>query len=184
MSPWNGRAASAPDGVRGTGLAAKLVAALRPRPGQRFLDLACGPGTFFFPCFEAMQGKGVFLAAEWEEEGLRAFLDRLESYSGHPGYSRVEVLRAKPDRLPLPDRCVDLALLAQDAPLGDLAAGLKEWRRLLAPGGTLCLLGAAAAGDRPAASEREACSELGAAGFEWRVLHGGFEGRWCLSARR
>ncbi len=179
MSPWAGKSLAALDRPLAPGLAARLVAALHPRPGQRFLDLASGTGTFFFPFFEAMGGRGVFLAAEWEEEDLRRFLNRLETYAAHPGYTRVEVLRAKPDRLPLPDRCADLALLAQDVLPRDLAAGIREWRRLLAPGGTLCLLGGAGTAD----AERAACSELAAVGFPWRVRHNGFEGHWCLTAR-
>ena len=92
---------------------ARLVEILAPQPGLRFLDVGCGTGTFFFPVFEKVNGKGVFLAAELQEELLRRFLNRLENYAEHPRYTHIEVVRAKPDRLPLPDACVDLILLSQ-----------------------------------------------------------------------
>ncbi|MGH7441501.1 MAG: class I SAM-dependent methyltransferase [bacterium] len=188
MSPDLGISGVAPEGRPTQGPAARLLAALRPRPGQRFLDLACGPGMFFFPVFEAMEGQGVFLAAEWEEEGLRRFLTRLETYVGHPGYTRVEVMRAKPDRLPLPDRCADLVLLDQDASPSPLVRALPELRRLLAPGGIVCLLGSIPDGIAPLGfaapgTEQAAGAELAAAGFQWRVSHTGLGGRWCLTAR-
>ena len=178
---------------------AKVVEALRPRAGQRFLDVGCGSGTFFFPVFEAMGGQGVFLAAEWEEELLRRFLTRLEGYAEHSGYTRIEVVRAKPDRLPLPDRCTDLVLMAQGYHrLADRGAYLRELRRVLSPGGVLCLLdwrppsedasvAAEAAPLGPAlsarVSEEQACRDLAAAGFRWQVAHGGFAQNWCLTAR-
>jgi ubiquinone/menaquinone biosynthesis C-methylase UbiE len=177
----------------------RVVEALRPKPGQRFLDVGCGAGTFFFPVFEAMGGQGVFLAAEWQEDLLRRFLNRLETQAERPGYTRIEVVRSKPDRLPLPDACADLVLLAQVYHrLADRAAYLLELRRLLAPGGTLCLLDwrpptedpeVAAEGEPlgpPHAArvgEGTACRELAAAGFQWMVAHGGFSRNWCLTAR-
>lgn len=178
---------------------AKVMEALRPKAGQRFLEAGCGTGTFFFPVFEAMAGQGVFLAAEWDEDRLRRFLTRLESYAEHPGYTRIEVVRAKPDRLPLPDHCADLVLMAQSYHgLGDRVAYLRELKRLLSPGGTLCVLDwrphSENAGEAPEAPplgprhaaripEQQAAGELAAAGFQWLVAHGGFTRHWCLTAR-
>jgi ubiquinone/menaquinone biosynthesis C-methylase UbiE len=178
---------------------AKVVQALRPKAGQRFLNVGCGAGSFFFPVFEAMGGQGVFLAAEWDEEMLRRFLNRLETYAEHPGYTRIEVVRAKPDRLPLPDRCADLILLTQVYHLvQDRQAYLRELRRLLSPGGQLCLLDwrppsedAAVGEETPRqgpdfaarVGEHEACQDLAAAGFPWTVAHTGFAQNWCLTAR-
>jgi ubiquinone/menaquinone biosynthesis C-methylase UbiE len=177
----------------------KVVEALRPKAGQRFLDVGCGTGTFFFPVFEAMAGQGVFLAAEWDEDRLRRFLTRLESYAEHPGYTRVEVVRAKPDRLPLPDRCADLVLLAQGYhAAADRMAYLRELRRLLSPGGTLCLLDWRPSSEHAEAEsdasplgpdhssripEQQAARELAEAGFQWLVAHGGFTRHWCLTGR-
>jgi len=84
-----------------------------PEGGTAFPGGGLRHGDLLFPVFEAMAGQGVFLAAEWDEDRLRRFLTRLESYAEHPGYTRIEVVRAKPDRLPLPDHCADLVLMAQ-----------------------------------------------------------------------
>lgn len=178
---------------------AKVVETLKPRAGQRFLDVGCGSGTFFFPVFEAMAGQGVFLAAEWEEDRLRRFLTRLEAYAEHPGYTRIEVVRTKPDRLPLPDHCADLVLMAQTYhQVADRPAYLRELRRLLSPGGTLCLLDwrppaedASVASENPPLGpafsvripEQQACRDLADVGFPWVVAHGGFAQNWCLTAR-
>ena len=196
------QAAEALDSPRRLGLlpVAGVLDVLKPRPGQRFLDVGCGTGTYFFPVFEAMGGQGVFLAAELQEELLRRFLNRLDGYAEHPGYANIEVVRAKPDRLPLPDSCADVALLSQVLhEVADRVAYLRELKRLLAPGGTLCLLDWRTPSEEPAlldeaqlmgppfehrVSEHQACNDLQQAGFQWVVSHAGFGQNWCLSARR
>lgn len=173
--------------------AAGVLGALALKPGQRFLDVDCGVGAYFFPVFEAMQGKGVFLAAHLDEERLRRFLTRLEGYSSHPGYAKVEVVRSKPDRLPLPEASADRVLLQQAFHrLRDQRGWLKELRRVLAPGGLLCLLdwkpgqGDAELGPADAlrVPEARAAHALQDAGFSLVVSHAGFQQHWCLTARR
>ena len=196
------QAAEALDSPRRLGLVpvARLLEVLAPKPGVRFLDVGCGTGTFFFPVFEQLKGKGVFLAAELQEELLRRFLSRLETYSEHPGYSKVEVLRAKPDRLPLPDASADLVLMAQVYhEIRDRRAYLKELARVMAPGGSLCLLDWRTPGEEPAlaaepspmgppfehrVAEPVACAELQEAGFAWVVSHAGFGQNWCLTTKK
>lgn len=196
------QAADVLDSPRRLGLVppARVLQALQLKPGLRFLDVGCGSGTYFFPAFEAMQGQGVFLAAELQEEMLRRFLTRLEGYVEHPGYARVEVVRAKPDRLPLPDQCADRILLAQV--YHEIDAGpayLRELYRLLSPGGQLCLLDWRPPSEDPTLAEdpapmgppfehripeAKACDALQSAGFRLLVSHAGFGQNWCLSAVR
>jgi ubiquinone/menaquinone biosynthesis C-methylase UbiE len=110
------------------------------------------------------------------------------------------VLRAKPERLPLPDASADLVLLSQVYhELRDRAAYLRELQRVLAPGGSLCLLDWRTPAEEPAlskeatplgppfedrVSEARACAELQDAGFQWLVSHGGFGQNWCLTTRK
>ena len=173
--------------------AAGVLGALALKPGQRFLDVDAGVGAYFFPVFEAMQGKGVFLAAHLDEERLRRFLTRLEGYASHPGYAAVEVVRSKPDRLPLPEASADRVLLQQAFHrLRDPLGWLGELRRVLAPGGLLCLLdwkpgmGGAELGPADAlrVAEAQAAHALQEAGFNLVVSHAGFQQHWCLTARR
>jgi ubiquinone/menaquinone biosynthesis C-methylase UbiE len=196
------QAAEALDSPRRLGLvpASRLLEVLAPKPGLRFLDVGCGTGTFFFPVFEQVKGRGVFLAAELQEELLRRFLTRLESYAEHPGYANIEVVRAKPERLPLPDGCADLVLLSQVYhEISDRRAYLRELSRVLAPGGILCLLDWRTPGEEPSlalesspmgppfehrVSEVMACAELQESGFQWMVSHGGFGQNWCVSTKK
>jgi ubiquinone/menaquinone biosynthesis C-methylase UbiE len=180
--------------------AERLLSCLPLRKGCRFVDVGCGTGTYFFPVFEKLNGEGVFIAAELQEEMLRHFLSRLEAYTEHPRFTRIEVARAKPDRLPLPSGSADLILLAQVwHEISDRAAYLRELLRVLCPGGTLCLLDWNTAAEEAEASaealpagppleervsENQAVLELESAGFEWLVSHGGFPQNWCLTARR
>jgi ubiquinone/menaquinone biosynthesis C-methylase UbiE len=179
--------------------AAGVLGALALKPGQRFLDVDAGVGAYFFPVFEAMRGKGVFLAAHLDEERLRRFLTRLEGYSAHPGYSKVEVVRSKPDRLPLPEASADRVLLQQAFHrLRDQQGWLGELRRVLAPGGLLCLLdwkpsstgsdqaqeGELGPADALRVPEAQAAHALQEAGFSLVVSHAGFQQHWCLTARR
>jgi ubiquinone/menaquinone biosynthesis C-methylase UbiE len=175
---------------------AGLLAALKLRPGLRLLDAACGDGDALFAAFASLDGRGVFLAAEWEEEALRRFLARLEGLAEHPRYARIEVVRRKPERLPLPDACVDRVLFADRLHRAvDRLALLRELRRLLSPEGRLLLLdwrrsdellGWPEDPDAPLplcrVSEVQACEDLRRAGFRFVVSHAGFGPRWCLSA--
>lgn len=171
-----------------------LLKVLRPRQGMRVLDVGSGTGTFFFPVFEALKGKGVFLAAELEEEMLVRFFDRLEDYVQHPGFSNIEVLRSKPRRLPLPDVSVDMVMMIHVYhELEDRPTYLKEVRRVMSPGGKLCLLDARplppeirehphrGAPNYKRVSQQQAWVELQEAGFKMAVSHNEFEGNWCLT---
>ena len=119
----------------------KLLACLPLKAGLRFVDVGCGTGTYFFPVFEKLKGEGIFIAVELQEEMLRRFFSRLEAYAEAPGFMHIEVARAKPATLPLPNSSADLILLSNVYhEIEARPAYLKELRRVLSAGGTLCLL--------------------------------------------
>ena len=177
----------------------KLLSCLPLKKGLRFVDVGCGTGTYFFPVFEKLQGAGVFIAVELQEEMLRRFFTRLEAYTQAPGFMSIEVARAKPERLPLPDSSADLILLADVYhEVAKRTAYLLELKRVLAPGGTLCILDwrrpeeDGSVVDEPLigppfedrVAERQGVAELESVGFKWMVSHSGFIQNWCLTARR
>lgn len=178
----------------------KVLGCLPLRNGLRFVDVGCGTGTYFFPVFERLQGKGIFIAVELQEEMLRRFFSRLEAYAEAPGFMHIEVARAKPGVLLLPDSSADIILLANVYhELTDRPSYLKELRRVLSSGGTLCMLDWRLPFEDPSlpaepeamgppfverVSERQAVEELEAAGFNWLVSHSGFLQNWCLTAKK
>jgi ubiquinone/menaquinone biosynthesis C-methylase UbiE len=178
----------------------RVLACLPLQRGVRVVDVGCGTGTYFFPIFEKLAGEGVFVAVELQEEMLRRFLTRLEAYAEHPGFMRIEVARAKPDKLPLPDSSADIILLANVYhELENRPRYLQELRRVLSSGGTLCILDWRSSEEEPELlrlknlmgpplehriAERQALTELEDTGFRWVVSHSGFSQNWCLSARK
>lgn len=116
----------------GAPVAADLVDAAMPRPGERVLDVACGTGVV------------TRLAAERVgKEGTVAGLDP------NPGMLEVAQEAASPDtsirwhrapaeEIPLPDESFDLVLCGMGVQFfSDKQAGLREIRRVLVPGGRL-----------------------------------------------
>ncbi len=178
----------------------KLLAALALKPGMRLIDVGSGSGTFFFPAFESVEGEGVFVAVELQEEMLKHFFARLENYKSHPNFSRIEVAHAKRDRLPLPDASADRLMLVHVwHEIEDRVAYAKELWRVLAPGGQLLMVDWRTAQEEPGlldldelmgpplserVAEKLALLELETAGFDKRVSHSGFPQNWCLTARR
>jgi ubiquinone/menaquinone biosynthesis C-methylase UbiE len=178
----------------------KLLGCLPLKKGLRFVDVGCGTGTYFFPVFERLDGQGIFIAVELQEEMLRHFLSRLEAYTQAPGFMHIEVARAKPGLLPLPDSSADCVLFANVYhEIHNRGAYLKELRRVLSTGGTLCMLDWRSPLEDPSlpletqamgppyadrVSERQAVAELESAGFRWVVSHSGFVQNWCLTAKK
>jgi ubiquinone/menaquinone biosynthesis C-methylase UbiE len=112
--------------------AEELVALAAPRPGKRVLDVACGTGA------------ATRLAAR------RAGAEQVTGLDINPGM--IEVARSLPCepavswqigsalQVPFPDQVFDLVLCQQGVQFfADRAAGLREMRRVLVPGGRIVL---------------------------------------------
>jgi demethylmenaquinone methyltransferase/2-methoxy-6-polyprenyl-1,4-benzoquinol methylase len=108
-----------------------FMTALRPRPGDRLLDLAGGTGDISFGWREA--GGGPALLTDINPAMLAVGRDRALSRGLAAGLS---FLVADAERLPLPDGCVERVSIAFGLRnCTDKDAVLAEARRVLRPGG-------------------------------------------------
>lgn len=103
-----------------------LYQLLRPEPGSRILEVGCGGGAFLsFLEARGHRAVGVDVLEEAVRLATRAA-------------PRSTVLRADASRLPFPDahfdRLVSHHLVEH---LEDIGGALREWRRVLQPGGVL-----------------------------------------------
>jgi SAM-dependent methyltransferase len=110
--------------ARGEALAARL-----PRRG-RVLEVGCGSGGLLAAALrKGIDIEGVDVAARWLVVARRRLTDR---------GLRAPLLAAEAERLPWPDRTFD-AVVADSLleHLDDPAQALREWARVLKPGGEL-----------------------------------------------
>jgi demethylmenaquinone methyltransferase/2-methoxy-6-polyprenyl-1,4-benzoquinol methylase len=108
-----------------------FVTALRPRPGDRLLDLAGGTGDISFAWREA--GGGPTLLTDINPAMLAVGRDRALSRGLVEG---LAFLVADAERLPLPNGCIDRVAIAFGLRnCTDKNAVLAEARRVLRPGG-------------------------------------------------
>jgi ubiquinone/menaquinone biosynthesis C-methylase UbiE len=116
-------------------IAAGLVAALAPRPGDRALDVGCGRGAALVPLAEAVGPDGSVMGIDISPRMVALARDAVAS-AGTGGPIEVRVGDASaPD---LPERSVDvvassLVLFFLPDPL----VALRAWRELLVDGGRI-----------------------------------------------
>jgi demethylmenaquinone methyltransferase/2-methoxy-6-polyprenyl-1,4-benzoquinol methylase len=113
-----------------------FTTALAPRPGRTLLDLAGGTGDIAFGWLA--RGGGPAILSDINERMLSVGRDRALARSL---IDRLAFLIADAERLPLPDRSVDVVSIAFGLRnCTDKDAVLTEARRVLRPGGRfLCL---------------------------------------------
>lgn len=109
-------------------LAARFVELVNPLPGQRVLDVGCGPGALTAALVTRLGASAVW-AVDPSASFVAAAQDRL------PG---VPVRQASAERLPFPDGSFDTALAQLVVHfMTDPVAGLREMARVTRPGGTV-----------------------------------------------
>ena len=82
----------------------EVVALLGIRAGDRVADLGAGGGYFTFPLADAVGTDGRVYAVDVDEDMIRYLRRR----AAKKGYANVEVVRAEPDHLGLPEGEIDL----------------------------------------------------------------------------
>jgi arsenite methyltransferase len=104
--------------------------ALDPRPGDRVLDVGCGPGFYIPELLRRVGPKGAVVGIDSSESMLALAARRSENRAN------VEFHQADATALPVADASFDAALSVQLLEyVADIPAALAEIRRALRPGG-------------------------------------------------
>jgi SAM-dependent methyltransferase len=120
------------------------LSALAISPGDRVLDVACGPGNFTRDFANAAGDEGLVV-------GLDASLTMLETAVRQTATTNVAYLRADAADLPFRDACFDaVSCFAALYFIEEAERALEEIVRVLAPGGRVALLSSCARGPLPA----------------------------------
>ena len=119
------------DVLRRRALVREAVAA---QPGERILDVGCGPGFYVAELLEEVGPEGAVIGIDGSESMLALAARRCE------GHDNVEFHEADATALPVADASVDAALSVQVLEyVAEIGAALAELRRALRPGGRLVL---------------------------------------------
>jgi arsenite methyltransferase len=111
---------------------ALVRAALRPAPGERILDVGCGPGYYVAELLEQVGPAGAVTGVDASEQLLALARRR------NAGRANAAFQLADATALPVADASFDAALSVQVLEyVADVAAVLAELRRALRPGGRL-----------------------------------------------
>ncbi len=110
-----------------------LLDRIEPRPGERFLDVACGTGIVARHAAQRVGPDGEVIGVDLNP----GMLTVAREVSGSPSIRWEE---ASADALPLPDASIDVACCQQGVQfLADREAALAELHRVVVPGGRLAL---------------------------------------------
>ncbi len=116
----------------GRPMAADLVDAADLGPGERVLDVACGTGVVARLAAERVGPDGAVAGLD-PNPGMLAVAREVA-----PPGATIEWHEAPAEAMPLPDASFDVALCGMGLQFfSDRAAGLREIRRVLVPGGRL-----------------------------------------------
>jgi SAM-dependent methyltransferase len=132
---WKAHAADLEE--RGHGeTAARMLEVAQVRPGERILELACGPAGVGLRAAGAAEPDGSVLLTDFSEGMLQAARERASEL----GIENVDFAIADAQALDLPDDSFDAVLCRFGFMLmGDPYAAMRETARVLRPGGRVVL---------------------------------------------
>jgi ubiquinone/menaquinone biosynthesis C-methylase UbiE len=108
------------------------------RPGQRVLEIGCGPGFFTVPAAELVGQDGRVTSLDVSPTAVAHVQQKVEE----AGATNVEVLLADAADTGLPEESIDLVFVfGLGHVVGDLGHIWAELHRVLKPGGTLSIEG-------------------------------------------
>ena len=132
---WKTRADQMEAGVHGEA-AGRMLELAALEPGERVLELACGPAGVGLAAAAAVGPEGHVLLTDFSEGMVRAARDRAADL----GVDGVEFAVADAQALELPDASFDAVLCRFGYMLmGEPLAALRETARVLRPGGRVVL---------------------------------------------
>lgn len=119
----------------------KVFAELKLTPGDRFLDLGCGPGDYSLRASRAVGESGLVYALDRQKEAM----DQIKKKMISEDCSNIKAIQADiTQTLPIDDGCIDVCFMATVLHILQVKrAGLtlfKEIHRVLKPGGRYAVI--------------------------------------------
>jgi len=116
----------------------KALKAAELEPGQKVLEVGCGPGFFTVPAARMVGEEGSVLAFDINPAAVEHVRRKIEE----AGVTNARVIVADAARTELPAESFDMVFVFGLAhPIGNMAAIWAELHRLLKPQGTLSIEG-------------------------------------------
>jgi len=133
----------------------KLLKAAGLKPGQKVLEVGCGPGFFTIPAAKIVGKEGFIYAVDVHPLAIERVKEKIE----REGVKNVKPILANAADTGLPDRSTDLVFLFGLRYIaGGLGNVIPEIQRILKPGGVLSF-------EKTRRSEKKLIEEVERGGF-------------------
>ena len=147
----------------------RLLKAAGLKPGQKVLEVGCGPGFFTIPAAKIVGNEGVVYAVDVHPLAIERVKEKIEK----EGIKNVKPFLANAADTGLPDKNIDLAFLfGLQYIAGGLEDVISEIHRILKDGGVLSF-------EKTRGSAKKLIEEVERGGF----VYSGREGRLFLFTR-